>query len=106
MQQPRTVFFAYAAANIIATGFIFSLCFSTLRNSIIISHQYKNMCKTYKLKICFTYGAGALEAYIVYFPLCPVEITSPVARYDKKCHMSDAEKKSEEVREGKKGGVA
>lgn len=47
-----------------------------------------------------------LDAYIVYFPPCPVEITSPVAQYDKKCHMSDAVKKSEEVREGKKGGVA
>lgn len=43
-----------------------------------------------------------LDAYIVYFPPCPVEITSLVARYDKKCHMGDAVKKSEEVREGKK----
>lgn len=34
-----------------------------------------------------------VDAYIVYFPPCSVEITSPVARYDKKCHMSDAEKK-------------
>lgn len=34
-----------------------------------------------------------LDAYIVYFPPCPVEITSLVAQYDKKCHMSDAVKK-------------